>query len=239
MKEIDAAELAAHNGQAGSPAYIAHEGAVYDVTASKLWRGGIHMQRHHAGSDLTADIQAAPHGVDVLARYPQVAVLMKEETTLPPMPEPLSRLLRRHPFLIRHPHPMVVHFPIALMFSTTIFTLLYLLTGIEGFEITAFNCLGFGLLGTMAGMATGYATWWLNYRAKPLRPVTIKQVCSAVLLAFGLIAFLWRVADPGISHAAGPAGVIYLLLVCSLLPLVAVIGWYGATLTFPFGREGR
>jgi len=55
--------------------YIAHGGKVIDVTASKLWKGGLHMKRHHAGKDLTTDIQAAPHKLEVLDRYPQVGVL--------------------------------------------------------------------------------------------------------------------------------------------------------------------
>ena len=43
--------------------YIAQGGKVIDVTASKLWKGGLHMKRHRAGSDLSADIAAAPAAV--------------------------------------------------------------------------------------------------------------------------------------------------------------------------------
>ena len=46
------------------------------------------------------------------------------------------------PMLRRHPHPMTIHFPIVFMFSTTLFTLLYFLTGVRSFELTALNCLG-------------------------------------------------------------------------------------------------
>ena len=68
MKEFDADELARFNGENGSPIYVAYDGKVYDVSKSKLWRNGQHMKRHSAGSDLTADIQAAPHEGDVLER---------------------------------------------------------------------------------------------------------------------------------------------------------------------------
>ena len=77
MKEFTPDELAKYNGQSGNPVYIAHDGKVYDVSESKLWRNGLHMKRHHAGQELTTDIQAAPHETDVLERYPQVGVLKK------------------------------------------------------------------------------------------------------------------------------------------------------------------
>ena len=65
MKEFDAEELAGYNGDTGNPDYVAHQGNVYDVSESKLWYNGMHMRRHHAGRDLTTDIQAAPHEPDV------------------------------------------------------------------------------------------------------------------------------------------------------------------------------
>ena len=68
MKEISQEELAGYNGENGKPVYVACDGKVYDVTESKLWRKGNHMKRHNAGSDLTTDIQAAPHEKDVLER---------------------------------------------------------------------------------------------------------------------------------------------------------------------------
>ncbi len=77
MKEFNVDELAGYNGENGNPSYIAHDGKVFDVSGSKLWRKGFHMKRHHAGHDLTNDLQAAPHEIDVLQRYPQVGVLKK------------------------------------------------------------------------------------------------------------------------------------------------------------------
>jgi hypothetical protein len=42
---------------------------------------------------------------------------------------------------------------------------------------------------------------------------------------------------PDILDTFGLASVIYFLLVISLLPLVTIIGWFGAQLTFPIEKE--
>ena len=238
MKKINAEELSKCSGKNEKPAYIAHQGHVYDVSESTLWEGGVHMQRHHAGRDLTSDIQAAPHGPEVLERYPQVAMLLKErEVPARKMPEMLARLLVQFPILRRHPHPMTVHFPIVFMFAATMFTLLYLVTGIAAFELTGVHCLGAGIIFTPVVMGTGYFTWWLNYMAKPLRPVTIKQRVSIILLSIEVIAFVWRLTSPDILMSFRFVSGIYLMLIISLFPLALVLGWFGASLTFPIEKE--
>jgi predicted heme/steroid binding protein/uncharacterized membrane protein len=237
MKEFDQESLKQFNGKDGKPAYIAHQGRVIDVTASKFWKTGVHMKRHQSGTDLTSDIEAAPHGLEVLDRYPQVGVLKKKEEGARPMPQWLAGLLDRFPLLRRHPHPMVVHFPIVFSFSAVLFTLLYLITGYRSFETTALHCLGGGILFTPVAIVTGYFTWWLNYLAKPMRPVTVKVRFSVLLLGFSILAFVYRVLNPEILVSFSGGSILYLLLVFSLLPIVAVIGWFGATLTFPLDKD--
>jgi len=89
------------------------------------------MNRHPSGSDLTGAISAAPHGPEVLERYPQVGVLKKgAPEELKHLPLVLQNLLQKFPMARRHPHPMVVHFPIALLMASTVFffSLLFLKT---------------------------------------------------------------------------------------------------------------
>ncbi len=232
MQEFEIAELEKFDGNEGGPVYVAYKGKVYDVTNSKLWRSGLHMKRHHAGQDLTADIQGAPHEPDVLDRYPQVGTLKKEVAELK-VPQPLAWLLAKVPMLRRHPHPMTVHFPIVFAFSTTIFNILYLITGIKSLEITALHCLGAGILFTAVAMATGLYTWWLNYMAQPLTAVKVKMPLSLVLLVVQIITFIWRLTVPDVMDSIQGVNIIYLLLIVSLFPIVVVIGWFGAFLTFP------
>jgi uncharacterized membrane protein len=195
------------------------------------------MGRHRAGNDLTPDIAAAPHGLEVLSRYPQVGVLTKTASPERRIPAWLAGLLARYPVLRRHPHPVMVHFPTVFMLCATFFSFLYVATGVRSFETTALHTLAGGIIFTPLAMITGFFTWWLNYGAKRMRTVTIKMSCSFLLLALSLAALVWRLNTPDIlDRVAGP-GSLYLLLILSLSPLVATIGYLGGTLTFPV--EGK
>ena len=236
MKEFDLKALEQFNGEEEQPVYVAYKGKVFDVSDSKLWKGGLHMKRHHAGKDLTTDIKGAPHGPEFLERFTQVGTL-KQEAEEREIPAVLSWLLARAPMLRRHPHPMTVHFPIVFMFSTTIFNILYLITGAKSFELTALHCLGAGILFIPVAIITGFYTWWLNYMAKPTRAVSIKRFVSIFMFVVAVVAFVWRLVAPDILDSWGLSSVIYLVLVLSFLPLVTVIGWFGAQLTFPIEKN--
>ncbi len=60
-------ELQQFDGTRGKPVYIACQGVVYDVSASALWRGGLHQDLHYAGTDLTRTLRKAPHTAEVLS----------------------------------------------------------------------------------------------------------------------------------------------------------------------------
>jgi len=70
------AELARHDGSDPAlPALIAYQGRVYDVSASYPWALGRHWGDHYAGGDLTGQMDARIHGVEMLDRVPCVGVL--------------------------------------------------------------------------------------------------------------------------------------------------------------------
>jgi len=71
MRTFTAGELAEFDGRDGKPAYVAYRGLVYGVTSGPTWVDGTHLG-HAAGEDLTDDMEAAPHGVEVMEEMPVV-----------------------------------------------------------------------------------------------------------------------------------------------------------------------
>jgi predicted heme/steroid binding protein len=59
--------------------YVAYDGKVYDVSSSFIWKKGKHQVTHHAGCDLTDALKEAPHGPDMLDRYPIVGKLLDSD----------------------------------------------------------------------------------------------------------------------------------------------------------------
>lgn len=74
MRAFTKEELRKYNGRNGV-AYIAYKGRVFDVSGSYHWRTGVHHARHHAGGDLTEALEQAPHGIDLLEKFPIIGEL--------------------------------------------------------------------------------------------------------------------------------------------------------------------
>jgi len=228
MKEITSEDLMANNGKDGKPVYISFKGRVYDVSKSPLWSKGLHMNRHPSGSDLTGEISAAPHGTEVLERYPQVGILKKgAPEELKHLPLAIQNLLQKFPMARRHPHPMVVHFPLAFLMASSLFVLLYLIFKNPSFEITSFYLILLGGIASPFAMATGLLTWWINYRLKLTLFIKRKIQLSILLLILEIILIIWRVSDPAITNP------LYFILMMLLTPVVGLLGYYGGQMTFP------
>lgn len=228
MKEFTSEELLTFNGKDGKPVYIAFEGKVYDVSKSPLWSSGLHMNRHPSGKNLTGEISAAPHGPEVVERHPQVGILKKgpseELRHLPPI---LENLLQQFPMARRHPHPMIVHFPLAFLMAASLFILLHLLFKKPAFEITSFYLLILGAISSPFAMVTGLLTWWVNYRLKLTLFVKRKIQFSILLLILEMILIIWRSLTSAITNP------LYFILMILLAPIVGLLGYYGGQMTFP------
>ena len=79
MGRMTKGELHQYDGKEGKKACVAFEGKIYDVSASKLWRNGVHVKTHNAGHDLSVAMKAAPHGPEVMERFEAVADLVEEK----------------------------------------------------------------------------------------------------------------------------------------------------------------
>lgn len=65
------AELAQYDGKNGSPAYVAVNKTVYDVTDNAAWGGATHFG-HLAGQELTAEFMSEHGGQQILSLLPVV-----------------------------------------------------------------------------------------------------------------------------------------------------------------------
>lgn len=74
MKEYTKSQLALRNGDDKDDIWVAFQGKIYDVTASKLWRNGKHYE-HWAGQDLTPELSDAPHSEQVFEKFKIIGIL--------------------------------------------------------------------------------------------------------------------------------------------------------------------
>lgn len=74
LQNYTKSQLALRNGQDKPEIWVAFEGRIYDVSASKLWRKGKHYE-HWAGQDLTDELKDAPHSQQVFEKFSVIGLL--------------------------------------------------------------------------------------------------------------------------------------------------------------------
>jgi 2-oxoglutarate ferredoxin oxidoreductase subunit beta len=75
LKSFTLEELKRFDGAGGSPIYIGYKGLVYDLSSSPLFQGEKRMRCHLAGRELTKEMEIAPHGEDLVFKFPAVGKL--------------------------------------------------------------------------------------------------------------------------------------------------------------------
>ena len=75
LKTYTRSQLALRNGQDRDEIWVAYQGAIYDVTRSRLWQRGNHYE-HWAGQDLTQELDKdAPHLATVFDKFQIIGTL--------------------------------------------------------------------------------------------------------------------------------------------------------------------
>jgi predicted heme/steroid binding protein len=77
-KVITREELLRCDGKGGAPAFVGYKRRIYDVTRSFHWKSGRHHAMHSACADLTSMLDQAPHGDDLLERFPVEGILAED-----------------------------------------------------------------------------------------------------------------------------------------------------------------
>ena len=224
LRRFTEKELQRFSGEEGSPIYVAFKGKVYDVSNSRLWTNGAHQGRHSAGKDLTKSISNAPHKEEVLAKFPVVGELAKEEPSNSKLVQWVQRL---------HLHPISVHFSIAYSIAFPLLAIIYILTGEASFETASYYMLLLGFLSAPVAAFSGFFSWRITYKGRRTRLFTRKLTFAVVLLAVITACLAWRYLNPNILAAGTELSFVYLLMAMSLVPIVTILGYFGGEIVYP------
>lgn len=222
-------EVKEYNGKEGKRAYIIYKDKIYDVTDSKLWKNGTHMNRHKAGEDLTSFISMAPHGEELLERdnIKYIGELEKEES-------PVDKKQKyRDLYSKLHPHPVFIHYPMGILYFGAFMLLLYFFTKNPSFEKASFYALVVGTLAIFPAVASGLISWWLNYDLTMTKVFKNKIIFSCILLILTIPLAVARILVPDLVTAGSFATFIYTCGYFVSIPVLTFIAYNGGKITWP------
>ena len=208
------------NGKDGKPAYIAYKSHIYNVSKSKHWENGTHMDSHMAGEDLTAALSGAPHGDEVFERLEKIVLLEDEieHSSEDERMESLRELYRKF-----HPHPMLIHFPIGSIFLGSVLQFLFLIRKNSSLENSAYYAIVFGTLFAFPAVASGIISWWLNYDLTLVPIFKNKLIFSTILLVISCFIVIMRFCIADISFQANIFSLIYNISIFSSIIILVIL----------------
>ncbi|MBU1643223.1 2-oxoacid:acceptor oxidoreductase subunit alpha, partial [bacterium] len=212
---------------------------------SSFWVEGQHEGQHSAGEDLTPMLALAPHGDEVFAKMPVVGTLEDALPSEPPgagkkphavrseAPEAssyktgLQILYKKY-----HPHPMAVHFPIALHLFAAGLDIVFLVSPKAAYADGVFYTFFVATVMGFVAMVPGVLSWWINYNLSKSRPFVVKLIVATLTLLLGVLNIALYLEDPGIVYEASFEGIIYHSIVLLTGLSVIVLGYYGGKITW-------
>lgn len=232
-------ELKKFDGKDGRPAYIAYNNVIYDVTNSALWENGSHMKRHQAGMDLTDILPAAPHNESVLQRLPVVGHLDGKSSPQALTADEMRMKKLRDWYAKIHPHPILIHFPMALIPFALLAQILFAFTNREFFHYTAFMALICAFLGAIPAIMAGFFSWAVNYNRMMDSRFKMKIIFSCILLVLLAVelymasqAFFLETPQERWLKIAEQKTIFTVLLFLNFIA-VSIIGYNGGRITWP------
>lgn len=129
--------------------------------------------------------------------------------------------------LIQNAHPIIVHFPIALLFFAVALEAWNQLRPSDGMRVAALSALIFGTLGAWAAVATGNDD-------VPSNLIQAHQTAAyATLAVFGALS-VWRILLRG-RAVAGRLATVYLIAAIVGLGLLGYTGYLGGSMVYDQG----
>lgn len=226
-------ELKQYDGQNGEKAYIAYKGKVYDVTESPLWKNGIHQNMHRAGQDLTEVLKNAPHGEEVFARFEVVGTLdqgQRQDKSDKHIEKSFDWVAWYRKY---HPHPMLVHFPIALHLFAAGADLIFLFHPTAAFAAAVFYTFFVATVMGAVAMLPGLLSWKINYNLTLAPVFIIKITVSLLTLILGIIGIFVYLNDPEMVYGTSFESMLYHGIVLLTGLAVIILGYYGGKITWP------
>lgn len=221
-------QLQQYNGKNGNKAYVAYKGKVYNVSHSDSWNNGTHHGMHEAGLDLTEAMHSAPHADEVFDGFEVVDTLDEDEDEENSSRTAWSKWYRKY-----HPHPMLVHFPIALHLFAAGLDILFLYSHDATFATTVFYSLYAATVMGVFAMLSGILSWWVNYHMAFTRIFVTKLSLSVITLVLGIIAIAIYLNDPGVVYLNTLPGMLYHGIVFFTGVTVIILAYNGGKLTWP------
>ena len=217
-------KLKQYNGRNGQKAYIAYKGNVYDVSSSPLWENGIHKKMHEAGLDLTDLLEKAPHTEEVFDRFAIVDTLDQESNSK----SDWVKWYRKY-----HPHPMLVHFPIALHLFAAGLNILFLYYYEASFATAVFYSFFVATIMGVLAMFTGILSWWINYSMAFTQIFLIKLLFSIITLLLGIVGISIYLDNPDVVYLTSLPGILYHAIIFLTGITVMVLAYNGGKITWP------
>lgn len=224
-------KLKQYNGQNNQKAYIAYKGNVYDVTNSPLWKNGRHQNLHEAGVDLTDALSNAPHSEEVFGKFEIVDTLDEDDED---DRNDEKRIAWMQWYRKYHPHPMLVHFPIALHLFASGLDLIFLFQPKPSFATAVFYTFFASTVMGVFTMLSGMLSWWINYQLAFTHILLMKLAFSVITLILGIIGIMIYLHDPDVVYLHTLPSIIYHGAIFLTGMTVIVLGYYGGKLTWPY-----